>query len=660
MNATGDTSGGGELESSMSLPVLGIDGKSVRRSRNARRRAWVLVCVHVLLLLHVVHYLWSGWTLSPVEPSESMFALELGQINAGAIFFAVALLSTLVFGRFFCGWGCHLVAYQDLCGWLMKKIGVRPKAFRSRFLMYVPLGLALYMFVWPAAKRALFAIPTFERWVSNSPGQLGFVFGRPPGAFPTLSNHLTTTTFWATFPGPVFAILTILVCGFGAVYILGAKGFCTYGCPYGGFFGVSDHLAIGKILVSDACAGCGHCTAVCTSNVRVHEEVRRYGMVVDPGCMKCLDCVSVCPNGALSFGFSPVSARKIGLRGAAASTRFDVSMWEEVFLVVVFLGTTMAMRGLYDGPPLLMSVGLGGITAFVMLKLVLLFRRPTVRIQNLRLKAAGRWRTAGVACSVVSLVWLAFVVHSGYVQWHRTCGRYWLSLTEAGEEAFAPGGVASSSYSPIHDRAVTNGLDHLSKADRWGLLAVPEVKSGLAWFRLCRGEDDLAVDRLREAIALSPESASIYEQLTAVLVKQRRIGEAIDAMRALFTVRTPTAAEHFRLGVFLSSEQRGDEAMNEFERCLELSPDAVECHYNLGGLLGRAGRFDEAAEHLREAVRLSPRDVDACIELAVVCVGQGNTAEAIRLLRQAETMAPNDPRAGRQLDALLQSLGQRR
>jgi len=614
----------------------------------------------MLMLLHVAHYLWSGRTLSPVEPSESMFALELGQINAGTILFAAALLSTLVFGRFFCGWGCHVVAYQDLCGWVMKKIGIHPKAFRSRFLMYVPLGLALYMFVWPAVKRTLFAIPTFERWVSGSPEWLGFVFGSPPGAFSSLSNRLLTTTFWATFPGPVFAILTILVCGFGAVYFLGAKGFCTYGCPYGGFFGVSDHLAIGKILVSDACAGCGHCTAVCTSNVRVHEEVRRYGMVVDPGCMKCMDCVSVCPNGALSFGFSRVSARKIGLRGKAATTRFDVSMWEEVFLVVVFLVTTMAMRGLYDGPPLLMSVGLGGITAFVMLKLVNLFRRPTVRVQNLRLKAAGKWRASGVTYSVASLMWLMFVVHSGYVQWHRTCGRYWMSLTEIGDEAFVPGGVESRSYSPIHDRAVASGFDHFSKADRWGLWEVPEVKRGLAWFRLCRGEDDQAIERLREAITLSPESAVLYENLTAVLIKHRRISEAMDVMRTLFTVRPPTAAEHFRLGVFLSSEHRGDEAMEEFRRCLELSPDAVECHYNLGGLLGRAGQYDEAEVHLREALRLSPRDVDVHIELAVVYAGQGNTTEAIRLLRQAETIAPDDPRARRQLDALLRNLGLQR
>ena len=29
--------------------------------------------------------------------------------------------------------------------------------------------------------------------------------------------------------------------------------------------------------MTDACEHCGHCTVVCTSNVRVHEEVRDFG-----------------------------------------------------------------------------------------------------------------------------------------------------------------------------------------------------------------------------------------------------------------------------------------------------------------------------------------------------------------------------------------------
>ena len=177
-----------------------------------------------------------------------------------------------------------------------------------------------------------------------------------------------TDAFWKTFPGPLFAVLTFLVCGFAAVYFLGAKGFCTYGCPYGALFAAADRLAPGRILVSDACSQCGHCTATCTSNVLVHDEVRRFGRVVDPGCMKCLDCVSVCPENALRFGFGRPSL--FGPKAAKPGPRvYNLSLSEELFVAAVALAATLAFRGLYDGPPLLMAVGLGGITGFIALQL---------------------------------------------------------------------------------------------------------------------------------------------------------------------------------------------------------------------------------------------------------------------------------------------------
>ena len=266
----------------LSLPV--VNRPTVKSSRMSRRRAIVLISVHLLIIGHVVHWLVAGRTLSPIEPSEAMYTLNDGYLNAGAIFFAGSLLATLVFGRFVCGWGCHLVAYQDLCAWMLRKIRIRPKTLRTRFLFHAPLALALYMFVWPTAYRAFAGVPS-----------------------PKTVNHLLTEDFWATFPGLWVALLTLVVCGFAVVYFLGSKGFCTYACPYGGFFAVLDRVAPGRIIVSDACDHSGHCTSACTSNVRVHEEVARFGMVVDPGCMKCMDCISVCPNDALRFGFGAPS-----------------------------------------------------------------------------------------------------------------------------------------------------------------------------------------------------------------------------------------------------------------------------------------------------------------------------------------------------------------
>src|SRR5262245_36702750 len=83
------------------LPVAGTGKLAfVRKSKRSRWRAGVLIGVHALVALHITHYLIAGRSVSPVEPSESMYTLELGYVNAGFIFFAVALAGTVIFGRF--------------------------------------------------------------------------------------------------------------------------------------------------------------------------------------------------------------------------------------------------------------------------------------------------------------------------------------------------------------------------------------------------------------------------------------------------------------------------------------------------------------------------------------------------------------------------------
>jgi polyferredoxin len=117
----------------------------------------VLILVNLLMVAHIIQWRTTGRTISPIEPSETIYTLQQGAINAGFIFFALAILTTLVLGRFVCGWGCHILALQDFCGWILKKIGLTPQPFRSRLLVYVPLIAALYMFIWPTVQRLLFS-----------------------------------------------------------------------------------------------------------------------------------------------------------------------------------------------------------------------------------------------------------------------------------------------------------------------------------------------------------------------------------------------------------------------------------------------------------------------------------------------------------------------
>src|SRR5258705_648964 len=366
-------------QKSIRLPVLqnpSIPESGIRKSKTSRWRAAALISLNLLMVAHIIQWWIMGTTISPIEPSETMYTIQRGAINAGLIFFALAILATLIFGRFVCGWGCHIVALQDFCAWLLKKLGLKPKPFRSRLLVYAPLIAALYMFVWPTAFR---------------------YFAGPPDQplIPNFTNHLVTTSFWETFPPVLVAIPFLFVCGFMTVYFLGQKGFCTYACPYGGFFGVADKIAPGKLRVTPACNQCGHCTATCTSNVQVHTEVKQYGMVVDPGCMKCMDCVSVCPNDALYFGFGKPTL--LAPKSNLIKRHYSLTWPEEIVGALVFLGSFLAVRGVYGLVPFLMALGCAAVTTFLTLKTWRLLRARELSFYRFNLKSSGKIHKAGLA-----------------------------------------------------------------------------------------------------------------------------------------------------------------------------------------------------------------------------------------------------------------------
>src|SRR5438477_10803144 len=126
--------------------VPGYGKTGIRKSKTGRWRAAALMLLNLFMIAHIIQWRFTGRTVSPIEPSETMYTLQNGFVNAGFIFFSLAILATLIFGRFVCGWGCNFLALQDFCAWLLRKFGITPKPFRSRLLIYVPLVAAFYMF----------------------------------------------------------------------------------------------------------------------------------------------------------------------------------------------------------------------------------------------------------------------------------------------------------------------------------------------------------------------------------------------------------------------------------------------------------------------------------------------------------------------------------
>ncbi|MCH7885219.1 MAG: 4Fe-4S binding protein, partial [Planctomycetes bacterium] len=387
------------------------------RSRYAPWRAATLGLVYLLMAAHIAHWLIAGKTLAPLELNEVMYTFELGIVTAGFLFMATVLLATAIFGRFFCSWGCHILALQDLSTWVLKKVGVRPKAIRSRFLAWVPVIAAVYMFAWPQVMRI---------WEGRSIPRLHIATDATGWA------SFTTENFWRNLPGPGIIAVTFVVCGFVAVYLLGSRGFCRYACPYGVLLGLADRVATGRIRVGDDCLECGICTSVCGSHVRVHEELARFGTVVNPACLKDLDCISACPQQSLHYGFGLPSLVQPAKGKTRVRKRYDFSLWEEAMMMLVFAALLPILRGLYDALPFLLSITLAGIGAYGSIVLVRLTYQQRVRLNRWPLKAGGRFLRVGKVFVAVMVTLILLAAHSGVVHYHSYEGRRHFALSKDG------------------------------------------------------------------------------------------------------------------------------------------------------------------------------------------------------------------------------------
>jgi len=621
---------------------------SPRPKKYARWRAVTLASIYLLFGLHIAHWKIAGKTLAPLELNEVMYTLELGIITAGFLFMIVAAVSVVFFGRFFCSWGCHILALEDLSNWLLNKVGIKPKPVRSRALLFVPPVALAYMFVWPQILRisegrtfpALRIFTDLEGW----------------GSF-------VTNDFWRNLPGPWIIAFTFLFCGFAIVYVLGSRSFCRYACPYGAVFGLLDRVAPGQIKAGDNCEQCGQCTDACTSNIQVHKELNEYGRVVSSSCLKDLDCVSVCPHDAVHYGFGKPSGFK-SWRAYRKFVKYDFSLAEDILMAVTFVATLLIFRGLYGAVPFLMMLGLSGILAYLAVVCVRLVRSSAVGFANLQLKLGGRLTTAGRVFAIFAIVTGGLVAHSAFIRYHEYTGE------RAYDRVLAA--VRSDSTAAASSDSIDEAVAHLAATERWGLFRHPLADGRLATLHLLAGDGERAsfyLERIRErdpaeahelvaefsthqgdlpgavssyraAIQADPERLESRLALAALLAQNGEYAEAAEHYMAAAELQPDSARIHYNVGVMMAELGRPDEAIRSYRVASGITPNDPQIHNNLGSLLARRGDRDAAEEHLRIAIALSPDYSHPHFNLGRLLTEQGRTEEGREHLDRAAQLDP--------------------
>lgn len=452
-----------------------------RQRKMSRRRAGVLILIYVLFLIHFIQWKMYGKTLSPTELNEAMYTIEQGIVTVGAIFLALILISVLLFGRFFCSWGCHILALQDLSSWLLNKCHVKPRSIRSRILPIVAVGALLYMFVWPTLVRLYVG----GQWA-------GFRVLTDQDGF----GSITTEQFTRNLPGPLMTTLTFITVGLLAVLFLGSRGFCRFVCPYGALFAMLDRVSPAGIQRTGNCDGCGFCTAACTSNIQVHHEIQLHGRVVSPTCMKDLDCVMSCPQDAIQFGYGKLPLKRSFENFTKPSRKWPWNWWQEVLAGMVCVVVLLITRTLYGEVPFLLAITLGVIYAWATIITVQIFTQQNVKVFKAQLLLGNTLQRSSVYWFVGFTLVTLFVVHSGWIRWHEYHGQQAWGRVVHGELEYAD-----------------DAIHHFTVVIEDGIWRPPYTDKMLSDIYLHLGEFESAIPHLQILLQRWPQHSELQRKM---------------------------------------------------------------------------------------------------------------------------------------------------
>ena len=155
-----------------------------------------------------------------------------------------------------------------------------------------------------------------------------------------------------------------------------------------------------------------------------------------------------------------------------------------------------------------------------------------------------------------------------------------------------------------------------------------------------RGSYDKAIERIQEAMTLSPRNARCYIQLAKIYKSQNKIAPAIEAMQKAVEIDPSNSTVREQLLRTLLEIGRYDEAISISCELLKQLPKNVFVRDVLGIIYLQQGELDKALQVTNELIRLDPVDPAHHFKKAVLLQQKGQITEAMQAFIRALEMDP--------------------
>ena len=155
------------------------------------------------------------------------------------------------------------------------------------------------------------------------------------------------------------------------------------------------------------------------------------------------------------------------------------------------------------------------------------------------------------------------------------------------------------------------------------------------------GNNEQATRRLEEALAIAPNNAERWSNLSEGLRRLGRLDEAVEAARKALTLMPDYADAYYNMGNALNEQGKLNDAIASYHKALTLKPDYAEAYNNMGVALNEQGKLDDAIASYRKALTLKPDYAEVYTNMGVPLLGQGKLNDAIASYSKALTLKPD-------------------
>jgi polyferredoxin len=204
-----------------------------------------------------------------------------GIVSGSLVVFGLLFVSSLFFGRLFCGWVCPAAGLQEIALTLRKKAVNRKKIRWIKYLVWGPWILSLIFFALQA------------------------------GGFKRLSFfYMTRGGLSITDLGGAVVLGSVLLIFFVLAISVGRRGACHTICWMAPFMIIGRRVrnlfgwpSLRLEARNEDCIKCGRCTRSCPMSIGVMEGVRSRRLETTD-CVLCGSCVDNCPKDVIRYTFA--------------------------------------------------------------------------------------------------------------------------------------------------------------------------------------------------------------------------------------------------------------------------------------------------------------------------------------------------------------------